>query len=39
MLDRDVLDRGAGPIGDATVSATFIEGDLVYGTAAIEALG
>ena len=30
VLDRDVLDPGAGPIGDARVLLTFSEGDLVY---------
>ena len=32
VLDRDLFDRGAGPIGDARVVATFVEGDAVYET-------
>jgi predicted amidohydrolase YtcJ len=39
ILDRDVMDRGAGPIGDATVIGTFVEGGLVHSTPALEALG
>jgi predicted amidohydrolase YtcJ len=38
-LDRDILDRGAGPIGDAVVIGTWIEGDLVHSTPELEALG
>lgn len=30
LLDRNVRDRGAGPIGDARVRQTFIAGDEVY---------
>jgi predicted amidohydrolase YtcJ len=30
LLDRDVLDRGAGPIGDARVLLTLVEGEAVY---------
>jgi predicted amidohydrolase YtcJ len=30
VLDRDVLDRGAGPIGDACVLLTLVEGEAVY---------
>ena len=30
VLDRDVFDRGAGEIGEATVVATFIGGEAVY---------
>jgi predicted amidohydrolase YtcJ len=30
MLDRDVLDPGAGPIGDARVLLTLAEGEAVY---------
>jgi predicted amidohydrolase YtcJ len=37
VLDRDVFDRGAGPIGDAQVVATFIDGKAVYEVAALEA--
>ena len=32
VLDRDLFDRGAGSIFDASVVATFIEGDAVYET-------
>jgi predicted amidohydrolase YtcJ len=31
LLDRDLRDRDAGPIGDATVRSTFVEGELVFG--------
>ena len=31
VLDRDVRDRGAGPIGDATVRQTFVGGEEVHG--------
>jgi len=30
ILDRDVFDPGAGPIGEACVQATFVEGVAVY---------
>ena len=30
VLDRDVFDRGAGPIGDARVAATLVDGRPVY---------
>ncbi|HXV57810.1 MAG TPA: amidohydrolase [Gaiellaceae bacterium] len=30
VLDRDVLDRGAGPVGDARVLLTLVEGEAVY---------
>jgi predicted amidohydrolase YtcJ len=30
VLDRDIRDRGAGPIGDATVRETFVEGRSVF---------
>jgi predicted amidohydrolase YtcJ len=30
ILDRDLFDRGAGPIGDACVMATFIDGAPVF---------
>ena len=30
VLDRDVLDAGAGPIGDASVVLTLVEGEAVY---------
>ena len=30
ILDRDLFDRGAGPIGDACVTATFIDGTPVF---------
>jgi len=36
VLDRDLFDRGAGEIGDARVVATFIEGDPVYETPALD---
>jgi predicted amidohydrolase YtcJ len=35
VLDRDLFDRGAGPIGDAGVVATFVEGQAVYEDAAL----
>ncbi len=31
ILDRDLLDRGAGAIGEARVMATLVEGDVVHG--------
>jgi predicted amidohydrolase YtcJ len=37
VLDRDVLDRAAGPIGDAVVIGTWVEGDLVHSTTELEA--
>ena len=30
VVDRDLWDRGAGPISDARVIATFIEGEPVF---------
>ena len=30
VLDRDVLDPGSGPIGDARVLLTLVEGEAVY---------
>ena len=30
VLDRDLFDRGAGPIGDARVVGTFVEGVAVF---------
>ena len=39
ILDRDVLDRGVGPIGDARVIGTLVEGVAVYSTTDLEALG
>jgi len=36
VLDRDLFDRHAGEIGDARVVATFIEGEAVYETAALD---
>ena len=39
ILDRDVMDRGAGPIGDARVIATLIEGEAVFMAPDYEALG
>jgi predicted amidohydrolase YtcJ len=30
ILDRDLFDPGAGPIGEARVLATFVEGEAVY---------
>jgi len=30
LLDRDLFDRGTGPIGDARVLLTMIEGDTVF---------
>ena len=30
VLDRDLFDRGTGPIGDTRVLATFVEGEAVY---------
>jgi predicted amidohydrolase YtcJ len=35
VLDRDVLDPGAGPIGDARVLLTFVEGEAVYADPAL----
>jgi predicted amidohydrolase YtcJ len=32
VLDRDVFDRGAGPIGDARVVLTLVEGEPVFDT-------
>ncbi|HJW20973.1 MAG TPA: amidohydrolase [Candidatus Limnocylindrales bacterium] len=39
ILDRDVLDRAAGPIGDATIIATLLDGEPVFETDAFRALG
>ncbi|MFP5341786.1 MAG: amidohydrolase [Candidatus Limnocylindria bacterium] len=36
VLDRDLFDRGAGPIGDARVLATFVEGEAVHEDPALE---
>ena len=30
VLDRDVLDSGTGPIGDASVMLTLLAGEAVY---------
>ena len=30
VLDRDILDPGSGPIGDARVLLTLVEGEAVY---------
>jgi hypothetical protein len=35
VLDRDVLDPGAGPIGDARVLVTLVEGEAVYADPAL----
>ena len=32
VLDRDLFDRSAGPIGDARVVATFVDGVAVHET-------
>jgi predicted amidohydrolase YtcJ len=36
ILDRDLFDRGAGAINEATVVGTFVEGQPVYEDAAID---
>jgi predicted amidohydrolase YtcJ len=36
VLDRDLFDRSAGPIGDARVVATFIDGVAVHETGELE---
>jgi predicted amidohydrolase YtcJ len=36
VLDRDLFDRGAGEIGEARVVGTFIEGEPVFETPALE---
>jgi hypothetical protein len=36
VLDRDLFDRGAGAIADASVIATIVEGQVVHETAALE---
>jgi predicted amidohydrolase YtcJ len=36
VLDRDLFDRGSGPIADARVVATFVDGVAVYEDAALE---
>ena len=36
VLDRDLFDRGAGEIVDATVVGTFVEGVAVHETAELE---
>jgi predicted amidohydrolase YtcJ len=36
VLDRDLFDPGAGPIGDARVVATFVGGQAVYEDAALD---
>jgi hypothetical protein len=33
VLDRDLFDRSAGPIGDVRVVATFVDGKAVHETA------
>lgn len=33
VLDRDLLDRGSGAIGEARVALTLVEGDVVYDAA------
>ena len=38
VLDRNVLDRGEGPIGDATVLLTLIEGSAVHESPSLAAL-
>ena len=35
VLDRDLLDRGAGAIGEARVTTTLVEGDVVYDVGAL----
>jgi len=35
VLDRDLFDRGAGAIGEASVVATFVEGASVFETAGL----
>jgi predicted amidohydrolase YtcJ len=30
VLDRDILDPGAGPVGDARVLLTLVEGEAVH---------
>ncbi len=36
VIDRDVLDPASGPIGDATVVLTLVEGDAVHEDAGLE---
>ena len=36
ILDRDLFDPGAGPIGDARVVGTFVEGESVFETSDLE---
>lgn len=36
VLDRDLFDRGVGPIGEASVVATFIDGKAVFEDPALE---
>lgn len=36
ILDRDLFDRGAGAIGDASVIGTFVEGVSVYETSELD---
>jgi predicted amidohydrolase YtcJ len=36
ILDRDLFDAGAGPIGEARVVGTFIEGEAVYEAPGLE---
>ena len=36
VLDRDLLDRSAGPIGEARVVGTFVEGVAVFEDAALD---
>jgi predicted amidohydrolase YtcJ len=35
VLDRDLFDPGAGPVGDASVLATFVEGVVVHADKAL----
>ena len=35
VLDRDVFDRGAGAIGDASVVLTMVEGKTVFAEPAL----
>ncbi len=35
VLDRDIFDRGAGPVGDARVLLTLVEGEAVYADPAL----
>ena len=35
VLDRDLLDRGAGAIGEARVAMTLVEGAVVYDASSV----